>query len=68
MVLGTIFLGGHPYFLSVSNDFSEKKRDLKSDSQCPFKSGFLVVASQRDFREKGVFLLSGQGGLPSLNP
>ena len=37
MVLGTIFLGGHSYFLSLSNYLSEKKWDLKSVSQCPFK-------------------------------
>ena len=36
MVPGTIFLG-HSYFPSVSNDFSEKKRDLKSVMDCPFK-------------------------------
>ena len=31
------FFGGHSYFQSMSNDFSEKQRDLKSVSQCPFK-------------------------------
>ena len=43
---GDNFLGGHPYYLSESNDFSEKIQDLKSVSQCPFKGEFLdVIAS-----------------------
>ena len=32
-----VFFLGHSYFPSVSNDFSEKKRDLKSLMDCPFK-------------------------------
>ena len=41
---GDDFLGGHSYyFLSVSNYLSEKKRDLKSVSQCPFNIFFFFA-------------------------
>ena len=45
MVPGTIFLG-HSYFPSVSNDISEKKWDLKSVMDCPFKTHNSIVYSR----------------------
>ena len=51
---GRFFGGGHSYFLSVSNDFSGKKRDLKSVVHCPCKyifSALVVMANKNvDFR------------------
>ena len=40
---GDDFFGGHSHFLSVSNDFSGKKQDLKSVVHCPFKTNIFIV-------------------------
>ena len=40
---GDDFFLGHSYFPSVSNDFSEKKRDLKSVMDCPFKKNKILT-------------------------
>ena len=57
MVLGTIFWGA---FICVSNDFSEKKRDLKLVSQCPFNSPKITNSENTKCVEP---LGSGGGGL-----
>ena len=56
---GRFFLG-HSYFPSVSNDFSEKKRDLKSVMDCPFKVGkrWQKLASLFEGPTEGVEKLS----------
>ena len=42
--LGRFFFE-HSYFFSVSNDFSEQKRELKSVVHCPFKQNFVFYLS-----------------------
>ena len=38
---GDDLLGGHSYFLSVSNDFSKNKKQPKIGLHCPFNAAFI---------------------------